>query len=49
LSLDIPIVAGFLCDTARMLDAAVKRKDRQRTYSAALRRLGVTIIAVEKQ
>jgi len=27
--MDIPMDAGFLCDTAGVLDAAVKRKDRQ--------------------
>jgi hypothetical protein len=47
--MDIPVDAGFLCDTAGVLDAAVKIKDRQWTYSAAPRRIHVTFISVEEQ
>ena len=41
--------ADFLCDTAGVFDAAAKRKDRQWTYSAALRRVRLTFISVEYQ
>ena len=47
--MDIPMDAGFLCDRAGVLDAAVKRKDRQWTYSATLTLIHVTFISLEEQ